>query len=98
MTYDSLYLTCPCDGERFNLINGFPEDGNTFLKDSICTVQFLVRKDQEEGIVTDSFKIEANFTEINERDSTLILRIQKIPPEALEVLIALPQVQLTYEE
>ena len=86
--------------ERQVLINrvGFPENGNIFLQDTLCTVQFLVRKDQEQAIVADSFKIEANFTELDSRDSTLILRIQKTPPQALEVLIALPQVQLTYEE
>ena len=86
--------------ERQVLINrvGFPENGNIFLQDTLCTVQFLVRKDLEQAIVADSFKIEANFTEVDSRDSTLILRIQKTPPQVLEVLIALPQVQLTYEE
>ena len=86
--------------ERQILIDrvGFPVEGNIFLKDTICTVQFLVRKDQEQGIVADSFNIEANFAEINARDSTLILKVQKIPLEILEVLIVLPQVQLTYEE
>ena len=76
----------------------FPEGGNIFLKDTVCTVQFLVRKDLEPTVVADSFKIAANFADINRLDSTLILRIQKIPPEVLDVLIALPHVQLSYEE
>jgi hypothetical protein len=86
--------------ERQVIINqiDFPEEGTTNLKDTICTVQFLVRKDLEPTIVADSFNIIANFTEINKLDSTLILKIQKIPPEVLDVLIALPQVQLSYEE
>lgn len=86
--------------ERQIIINqiDFPEGGKIFLKDTICTVQFLVRKDLEPAVVADSFKIAANFTEINKRDSTLILRIQQIPPEVIDVLIALPQVQLRYEE
>ena len=76
----------------------FPEGGNTHLKDTTCTVQFLVRKDLEATIVADSFMIAANFTQINKLDSTLVLRIQKTPLEVLDVLIAHPQVQLSYEE
>ena len=86
--------------ERQIVINqmDFPEGGNIFLKDTVCTVQFLVRKDLEPTVVADSFKIAAKFTDINRLDSTLILRIQQIPPEVLDVLIALPHVQLSYEE
>jgi hypothetical protein len=86
--------------ERQVIINqiDFPEEGTINLKDTICTVQFRVRKDLEPTIVADSFNIIASFTEINNLDSTLILKIQKIPPEVLDVLIALPQVQLDYEE
>ena len=88
------------DAERQVIINqiDFPEEGTINLKDTICTVQFRVRKDLEPTIVADSFNIIASFTEINNLDSTLILKIQKIPPEVLNVLIALPQVQLDYEE
>ena len=88
------------DAERQVIINqiDFPEEGTINLKDTICTVQFRVRKDLEPTIVADSFNIIASFTEINNLDSTLILKIQKIPPEVLDVLIALPQVQLSYEE
>lgn len=86
--------------ERQIIINqiDFPEGGNTFLKDTVCTVQFLVRKDLEPTVVADSFMIAANFTEINKLDSTLILRIEKIPSNVLDVLIALPQVPLSYEQ
>lgn len=76
----------------------FPDESKTILKDTVCTVRFLVRKDLEPTVVADSFMVIANYTEINKLDSTLILRIQKIPPEVLDVLIALPQVQLSYEE
>ena len=76
----------------------FPEGGKTHLKDTTCTVQFLVRKDLEATIVADSFMIAANFTQINKLDSTLVLKIQKTPLEVLDVLIAHPQVQLSYEE
>jgi hypothetical protein len=88
------------DAERQVIISqiDFPEEGTINLKDTICTVQFRVRKDLEPTIVADSFNIIASFTEINNLDSTLILKIQKIPPEVLDVLIALPQVQLDYEE
>ena len=88
------------DAERQVIINqiDFPEEGTINLKDTICTVQFRVRKDLEPTIVADSFNIIASFTEINNLDSTLILKIQKIPPEVLNVLIALPQVQLDYDE
>jgi len=86
--------------ERQVIINqiGFPEGGETMLKDTTCTVQFVVRKDLEPSVVADSFMISANYTEINNLDSTLILKIQKIPPDVLDVLIALPQVPLSYEE
>lgn len=76
----------------------FPDESKNILKDTVCTVRFLVRKDLEPTVVADSFMVIANYTEINKLDSTLILRIQKIPPEVLDVLIALPQVQLSYEE
>jgi hypothetical protein len=86
--------------ERQVIINqiDFPEGGIIMLKDTVCTVQFIVRKDLEPTVVADSFMVAANFTEINKLDSTLILRIQKIPPDVLDVLIALPQVPLSYEE
>ena len=88
------------NAERQVVINqiDFPEGGKTILKDTTCTVQFIVRKDLEPTIVADSFMISANYTEINNLDSTLILRIQKIPPQVLDVLIALPHVPLSYEE
>ena len=88
------------NAERQVVINqiDFPEGGKTILKDTICTVQFIVRKDLEPSVVADSFMISANYTEIDNLDSTLILRIQKIPPQVLDVLIALPHVPLSYEE
>jgi len=76
----------------------FPDESKTYLVDTVCTVRFLVRKDLEPTIVADSFKISANFAEINNQDSTLILRIQKFPPEVLDLLITLPQVPLNYED
>jgi hypothetical protein len=88
------------NAERQVVINqiDFPEGVNTILKDTTCTVQFIVRKDLEPSVVADSFMISANYNEINNLDSTLILRIQKIPPQVLDVLIALPHVPLSYEE
>jgi hypothetical protein len=86
--------------ERQVIINqiDFPEGGIIMLMDTVCTVQFIVRKDLEPTVVADSFMVAANFAEINKLDSTLILRIQKIPPDVLDVLITLPQVPLSYEE
>jgi hypothetical protein len=75
----------------------FPQEGASLI-DTICTVRFTVRKDLEATIVADSFQVSANFVEINKLDSTLILRIKKFPPEAIELLIALPQVLLNYDE
>jgi hypothetical protein len=75
----------------------FPEDGTTFLKDTMCTVQFMVRKDIEATIVADSFKVVANFTEINKLDSSLTLKIQQLPADITDVALVLPQVQLSYE-
>ena len=76
----------------------FPETGSPFLNDTICPIRFVVRKDYEPAVVADSFKVVANFANINKLDSTLLLSIQKIPPEVSDVLIALPQVQLSYDE
>jgi hypothetical protein len=75
----------------------FPDNSDIYLKDTMCTVRFLVRKDIEPTIVADSFKVVANFAEINKLDSSLILKIQRSPPEILEVFLEVPQVELSYE-
>lgn len=76
----------------------FPEDGRVSLGDTTCTVQFVVRRDLEEAIVADSFNIVADYTLINTNDSTMVLRISKVPPDALEARIMNPQVRVNYNE
>lgn len=76
----------------------FPENSNTYLADSICTVQFLIRRDFMEMVVADSFTVVAKYALINELDSTILLGIEKSPPEAINVRLAHPQVRLHYHE
>ena len=76
----------------------FPEDGKITLIDSLCTVQFTVQKNLEQTIVADSFKIEANYSFANPLDSTIMLDITGIPPEAINVRLVQPQVRLKYEQ
>lgn len=76
----------------------FPEDSPVSLEDTTCTVQFIVRRDQEQTVVADSFNIIADYTLINTNDSTMVLRIAKVPPEALEARIMNPQVRVNYDE
>ena len=76
----------------------FPEDSTVYLSDTTCLVQFLVRKDLEESIVADSFSVVANYALINQTDSTLLLKIEKNPPEILDTRITHPQVRLIYNE
>lgn len=76
----------------------FPENTNAYIRDSLCTVEFLVRRDFEEQVLADSFRVVANYTLINEPDSTLILDIEKTPPEVFNVRLTLPQIRLYYNE
>jgi hypothetical protein len=76
----------------------FPEDGKIDLVDSICTIQFTVQKDIEQSVVADSFKIIANYSLANPLDSTIILNITNVPPEALDARLVQPQVRLKYEQ
>ncbi|MEN8250430.1 MAG: hypothetical protein ABFS32_15960 [Bacteroidota bacterium] len=76
----------------------FPENTNAYIRDSVCTVQYWVRKDFEELIAADSFMIVANYAMVNELDSTIMLGIEKSPPEATNMRLAHPQVRLQYND
>lgn len=76
----------------------FPEDGQIFLNDSLCTVQFTVQKNLEQTVLADSFRVVANYSFTNPLDSTIRLDITDMPPEALDVRLAQPQVRLKYEQ
>lgn len=76
----------------------FPEDGEVSLRDTTCTVQFVVRRDFEETIVADSFNIVADYSLVDATDSTMLLRIAKVPPQVLEARILNPQVRVNYNE
>ena len=76
----------------------FPDDGSISLADTTCTVQFVVRQDQAETVVADSFNIVADFNLLNMVDSTLLLKVNKVPQEALETRIASPQVRVLYND
>jgi hypothetical protein len=76
----------------------FPEDDKAYLNDSLCTVQFLIRKDLEATIVADSFTVIADYLMVNKLDSTLLLNLENSPPQALDVRLALPQVRVNYNE
>ena len=66
--------------------------------DTTCIVNFFVRKDLEQTIVADSFMVVANYQRINKLDSTILLSLEKGPPEAMDVRIALPQVRIKYND
>jgi hypothetical protein len=76
----------------------FPEDSKITIIDSLCTVQFTVQKNLEQTVVADSFRIVANYSFTNSLDSTIMLDITGIPPEALDVRLVQPQVRLQYEQ
>ena len=77
---------------------GFPEDKSIYIADSVGIVQYTVRKDLEQEVIADSIKIIADFTLINPLDSTLVLTIEKYPPEISGVHLALPQVKVQYQQ
>lgn len=76
----------------------FPTDDMVALTDTICTLRFIVRKDLEATMAADSFSIVANYFMINKIDSTLLLSIEKTPPNAIDVRIDQPQVRIIYNE
>ena len=76
----------------------FPENGKVVVQDTTCTVQFVVRRDQEQTIVADSFNIIADYNMVNNADSTIFLKVVKAPANVLEVRIASPQVRVTFND
>lgn len=76
----------------------FPDEGNVLLQDSTCTVEFVVRRDIEKSVVADSFKIIADYNLLNKADSTLILNVNRTPPDVREARITNPQVRVKYNE
>ena len=76
----------------------FPEDSSRYLQDTTCIVQFVARMDREQNIAADSFKIVADYNLLNNTDSTLMLNIAKVPPDALETRVTSPQVRVQYNE
>jgi len=74
----------------------FPINNKIFIIDTLCTVQFLVRKDLEPMVSADSFKIVADFKNANLTDSTLMLYINSFPDDIIDVRLAHPQLRLQY--
>jgi len=81
----------------FDQLN-FPKERNIYIGDSLCKIQFLVRKDLEPMVSADSFRVVADFSRASMLDSTLMLDIENIPPEALEVRLVQPQVRLLFNQ
>lgn len=78
--------------------SGFPEDSSAYLADTLCTVEFIVRSDLEESIVADSFLVSADYSRTNRNDTTLLLKLIKVPPQVLEAKIKEPQVKVMHNE
>ncbi len=87
------------DKRQINIVaQGFPDKNAPLLKDSTCTVEYLVRRDRQEEVVADSFRVVADYALFNPLDSTILLQIQKTHPLAIEARLTHPQVKLLFYE
>lgn len=63
----------------------FPEDGVAYIKNNAIPVQYLVRKDRQDELSSDDFKVIVDYNAMNKQDSTVVPKLVDYPDHLQEV-------------
>lgn len=76
----------------------FPENGKIHLRDSTITASVLIARNNLEQLNTSQIKIIADYRRLNQRDSTIRLRVTDFPEFIADVNLRADSIKIEYED
>ena len=76
----------------------FENKPKIYLADTLVMVHYLVQEKLQDSVRAESFIIEANFKNINKKDSTILLKLVSSPNNVLQPSLTFPQIKVYYNE